>query len=189
MFTNKQLKKGRTLMKDLTPYIKEAIEDLEAIDIQIGTVVDFKVNTRAKSRWGLCERVYGRGDDWKFQKFQIEISSELLQDEVSDIALMDTLIHELLHTCENCMKHTGEWKALAERVNSFYPMYNIKRCTSASEKGIKRDETNYKYKIVCQQCGCTCYYRKETKIVKLVRSTNRCLCGKCKSHDLKLFTI
>lgn len=62
-----------------------------------------------------------------------------LREDTDIDGLKNTIIHELLHTCKGCMKHTGEWKQLAEKVNRYYG-YNIKRCDSADEKGISEEQ-------------------------------------------------
>ena len=68
-------------------YLKKELETCkqmaEESNIQIGKIYDIKINTRAKKRWGLCS-YFSDG-------FIIEISSLLLQDNVSENALIDTL--------------------------------------------------------------------------------------------------
>lgn len=149
-------------MKDLQMIATECIRDLNAIGIYPHCKAqDFSVNTRAKHRWGQCKK---RGD-----KYSINISNRLLYDDISDIATKTTVMHELLHSCDNAMEHKHEWLRLANKVNQAYG-YNIKRCTSASEKmtdeQIKRynKPVEHKKTYVCKCNDCDKiigkYYRR-----------------------------
>lgn len=93
-------------------------------------IKNFKI-IRAKKRWGQCRKI---GNN-----YIIEVNQILLREDTDIDGLKNTIIHELLHTCKGCMKHTGEWKQLAEKVNRYYG-YNIKRCDSADEKGISEEQ-------------------------------------------------
>ena len=51
--------------------------------------------------------------------------------------LKNTIIHELLHTCVGCMNHKAKWKFYADKVNRAYGYDDIKRTSTADEKGVK----------------------------------------------------
>lgn len=78
-------------MKDLNTYVVQCKQDLNLLGIPYGNVHRWEINTRAKSRWGLCK--YLKGGD-----FVISIAQMLLEDGVDEQALKDTIVHELLHT-------------------------------------------------------------------------------------------
>jgi len=117
-------------MKDLQKLIAQCENDLLSIGIQPGKVAKWSINTRAKSRWGQCKQVGN-------SVFEINISQQLLQDNITDQAVKDTILHELLHTIDGCMGHKGKWKELAAKVNKELPQYKIKRTTGSVEKGIE----------------------------------------------------
>ena len=71
---------------------------------------------------------------------------------MDDDALMNTLIHEYLHTCPKCMNHGKIWQKYARKINEKYH-YNIKRTTSSAEKGIKEETEKPKYIVTCPHCG------------------------------------
>lgn len=146
--------------------------------IPYGNIVNLKVNTRAKSRWGLCRRL-------GYNAYEIEISDCLLEGNVDPYALLNTVVHELIHSAPGCMKHTGEWKEYAEKFNAYYPGFNIKRCTSAEEKGMesRRKEPDYKYIFVCEDCG---QVIKRQRRSKFVEHSENFRCGKCggKFHQI-----
>lgn len=161
-------------MRNLNKVAKECMIELDNIGIRYGKIDRFEVNTRAKSRWGRCKKV-NRG-------YIIEINVDLL-DERNDInGLKNTIIHELLHTCEGCMNHGKEWKRLADKVNRHYG-YGVTRCSNADEKGVnyrresvRRAQPDYKYAIRCECCG---HIYRRSKLTKTIQHPEnyRCKCG------------
>ena len=158
-------------MKDIRKLAAQCQSDLASIGIPYGRVKTWVINCRAKARWGLCKR---RSDGY----YEIEIAEVLLQDCVSNIAAKNTIIHELLHTCPGCLKHTGRWKQYANKVNRLLPQYNIKRTTSAEEKGVavRRKEPVYRYILKCCNCGNEIRRQKKTAITEHPEHY-RCKCG------------
>ena len=141
-------------------YLKKELEVCkqmaEESNIKIGKIIDIKINTRAKKRWGLCS--------YTSNGFIIEISSTLLQDNVNREALMDTLMHEVLHTVDGCMNHGKKWKYYAGIINLKYGLH-IKATTSAAEKKIE-DNDSYNYIIACPKCGHQWKYIRMSRCVK-----------------------
>lgn len=168
-------------MKNLYAVASECMYELETLGIKFGKIVNFEVNYRAKSRWGQCCK--------KRDGYYINISNRLLQDDVEDKALKDTIIHEILHTCEGCMNHGTTWKKHADKVNKAYG-YNIKRCTSAKEKGFDMEdlkaekERNAKHKFVCEKCGQTILRQRESNFTKNYENYT---CGRCGGKFEKLY--
>lgn len=156
-------------MRDLNIVAKECMKMLDDIGIKYGHITEFKVNTRAIKRWGQCKRVPGG--------YSINISATLL-DERNDInGLKNTILHELLHSCEGCMNHGDKWKFVANKVNIAYG-YNIKRCSSSDEKGVDEDmrPVQYKYEVMCEKCG---NVYKRSKMSNVVQHPERYRCGCC----------
>lgn len=158
-------------MKDLNRLVAECEADLRSIGIRHGTVVEWSVNTRAKKRWGQCKSV-GSG------MYKINISEQLLQDNVSDQAAKNTIMHELLHSVKGSMNHKGVWAANAAKVNRLLPQYTIKRTTSSEEKGIEEEERKAvaRYIIRCRHCGSE--YTRE-KFCRVVQYPEKYRCGEC----------
>lgn len=146
-------------------YLGEAM--LDRLKIKYAKNISYVVNSRAQSRLGLCKR---QGDS-----YTIEISSKLLDERVAEQTLIETVLHEQLHTCYGCMKHTGRWKQLAERVNGAYKL-NIVR--AAEEEAVPEElMPKPKYIIECQSCG-ERFIRH--RLSPLVKNPSRYRCGKCK---------
>lgn len=147
----------KQMEKRLEAVFNECIEEMNAIEIPFGRIVEITVNYRAKSRWGQCQMrrdCYGRC-------YRININADLLHVDAPEKGLKETIIHEILHTCPDCWCHTGEWKRLAELVNDCYG-YDVKRADTAEDKGMENfykqhDELvkkpNWKYVIQCKNCG------------------------------------
>lgn len=162
-------------MRNLMDYAAECMSELDEIGIEYGNIVEFKVNTRAKKRWGQAKSIPGG--------YSINISSVLL-DERNDVeGLKNTIIHEILHTCKGCQNHGENWKRLAAKVNRAYG-YNIKRCSSADEKGVLEETrppkpvrtTNTNYVVKCDKCG---HVYTRTKMSKLIQHPENYRCGCC----------
>lgn len=158
-------------MKNIIELVEESKCELDLLGIKYQEVRTWTVNSRAKCRWGQC-KMLSNG------VFDISISARLLEDDVDNNVVKSTIIHELLHTVEDCFGHGEKWKMLALKVNQAYPDYNIKRISTAEEKGIKSDIKEYKknHKIVCIECG---YFVYRQRAGKLVLHPEKFRCGKC----------
>lgn len=150
-------------MKNLKALFDCCLHEVQTAGIKAGPIISVRQNSRAKNRWGQTQLINGG--------FVIEINTELLQDSVSDLATKNTIIHEILHTVDGCMNHGDKWQWCAARMNKYG--YNIKRTTSAAEKGI---EQTYKYVVKCQGCGATAKYNRAGKVIQHPENYR---CGKC----------
>ena len=109
--------------------------------------------------------------------------------------ILDTVMHELIHSLDNCMCHTGRWKQVANMVNMRYG-YNISRLeTDDSAYSKFYNETNasrIKYELVCNSCGAVTKYQRKTKTVTNIANhigKYRCQhCGAINSFDCKELT-
>ena len=143
------------------------------LNIPIADCIMVKVNSRAKKRWGLCTLECQ-------DEYVIEISNRLLDDSISEEATFNTMIHELLHTCPNCMNHGKEWKKWADVVNR-NTKYTIKRTTSCAEKGVEREVKFPKYTVTCNLCNAEWHYNR---VGNVIQNLNRCKCPYCNKRSL-----
>lgn len=174
----------KQMQKRLDEMFNECIDEMDAIDIPYGKITEVTVNYRAKSRWGQCQRRYENGIIYK-----ININADLCHPEASERGLKETIIHEILHTCPDCMCHTGEWKRLADLVNDCYG-YNVKRCNSSEDKGMSEfykqhdrqgrpdKPVTWRYEIRCKNCG-KIVGRKQ-KACKVTKYPQMYQCGFCR---------
>lgn len=150
---------------------------LDETGIIIGRVKEYKVNTRATGRWGQCRK--------EADGFVIEISSVLLNERNPEKALIETLLHELLHTCDGCQNHGAKWKSLASVLGEKYELC-IKGRQSAEEKGIvvETRKKHIVHKFVCQGCGAVVERQRESKFTRHYRLYR---CSKCGGTFKKIF--
>ena len=160
-------------MRNLMEYAEFCMEMLDEIDVPYKRPEVFTINTRSK-RWGRC--VYKAG------KYYVDINITLLDERNGEDGLINTILHELLHTCPNCMNHGTQWKKWASAVRRRYG-YDIKRLSNADEKDIttgnfNEKKTEYKYLIYCEKCGKLVARRKKqcrvTEHPELWRHSGEC---------------
>lgn len=95
-------------MNEFDALLARAVEQARALGIGVGPHLPrVAVNRRAVTRFGCCIR---RGGE-----YVIELSERLLEAE--ERACMQTLAHEVLHTCPGCRNHGALWKEYAARMN------------------------------------------------------------------------
>ena len=158
-------------MKNLEELVSRCMKDLDSIGICYRPVRSWQINNRAKSRWGQCvSRAPG--------VFDISIAGVLLEESVSDQAVLNTIAHELLHTIAGCEGHRGAWKRLAEQVNESLPGYHITRCTTPEEKGVTMPERRVLERYVLQCTSCGAMIRRQ-KLCPVVKSPHRYRCAAC----------
>ena len=167
-----------SFMRNLDDYALQCMFELDSIGIPYGNVKSFEINTRAHSRWGQCRVIPGG--------FSININSDLLDERNDESGLKNTIIHELLHTCDGCLNHGAKWVAYANKVHKLLG-YNIKRQSTADEKGVYfqsgkgTGNRGYKYLLVCPFCGANCgKYKNLCDTVKTAKRGGY-LCGRCKA--------
>ncbi len=112
-------------MKDLNKLYCECIKELDSIGVKYGNIVSVVVNTRAKKRWGQC-KIVRNASCWADRRYEISVSSRLLEDNIPDKGTKETIIHEILHSCYGSNNHGPEWKNNVNLVNHKLG-YNIKK--------------------------------------------------------------
>ena len=158
-------------MKDYMAMFNEALEVVYGLGIETGEIVEVKLNYRAKNRLGRCTR------NNIFCTYTLEFNHLIFSDEADEDAIMNVLIHEILHTCKDCMTHKGEWKRLANIVNA-NTKYNITRCANYESLGIEdpKEEKKHNYVFVCEDCGQVIIRERASKFT---RNYHAYRCGKC----------
>lgn len=168
-------------MRDLQKYAEKCKKYLDNIGVEYGNVLEFVVNTRARNRWGQCRPVP--------EGFSININVALLDERNDEDGLINTIIHELLHTCKGCLNHGENWKTLANKVYREYGI-NIKRTSTAADKGVLEEtrpepvKREIKHKFICQKCGAVITRTKESKFTK---NYTRYTCGRCGGRFDRVF--
>ena len=125
-------------MNEFDALLARAVEQARALGIPVSARISPRVavNRRAVTRFGCCIR---RGGE-----YVIELSERLLEAE--ERACMQTLAHEVLHTCPGCRNHGALWKEYAARMNGAYG-YAISRTGTCEALGVA-DVRPVRYRLV-----------------------------------------
>lgn len=173
----------------------ECLQELESIGIkcndeEIVGEIDIKISKRTAKRYGCCKqeepdkktkfKEKGRVKYNKFYKHHIEISKWVM--ELNEDIIKNTIIHELIHCMPYCNNHGKVFKQYSKLINEKLG-YNISRLGNKEADYKKSNllyeekKVNYKYKIVCINCG-QIYYRQRYRknMMKLYR------CGVCRGR-------
>ena len=147
--------------------LKTVIRQARALDIPVSVRIrpHVTINRRAVRRLGQCKRT-------RCGEYEIELSDALLRGSCTSCC--ETLAHEVLHTCPNCMNHQALWRAYAERMNHAYG-YRISRTGDAERLGTEEKGT-VRYLVRCTACGNQAGRVRRSQIVK---HPERYRCGKC----------
>ena len=159
-------------MRDLNVYIKYCTDLLDTCNIPYEKRITWSINNRATGRWGQCRKRNGR--------YSINISSVLLNENSNEKDLINTVIHELIHTCPDCMNHGNTWKTYANKVNRKYG-YDISRTNRGDDNSAKimmeNKITKSKYVCYCEKCGTEFYYQRWCNVTKYPERYKHTGCG------------
>jgi len=160
---------------------KKCIEELKSIniDVQKNRIIEIKINTRSKKRYGCCKKI-------SKDRFKIEIS-EWVMDLNEDI-IKNTIMHELIHCMPRCNNHGEYFKNYATIINEKLG-YNVSRTGnkerdfSISNLEYTEKPINFNYKIVCEDCNYSFFRQRVRRYF-----TRKYRCGKC-GGKFKVFKI
>lgn len=140
--------------KKLEQLFEECKKECDAAHIKYSQKITLKITKRATSRYGLCHK----NPDGSYI---ITISDFVFASP--DFKIKMVILHEMAHTCKNCMNHGVEWKKIANILNEKYG-YTISRTTS--REAMELPPKSYKYAVKCKKCGCIIHKQRLTKVIK-----------------------
>ena len=149
---------------ELNIMLANAIEQVKSAGFKVGQTDPNVYLTRATTQYGRCTKLPNGS-------FKISLSKFFKDNPEQEV--IETLVHEVLHTLEGCQNHGVDWKASAFVMNQRFG-YNI--TTTSSTPMARESEIAYKYVIKCTNCGSIIKRQKKSK---LVTHTNefKCKCG------------
>ena len=106
------------------------------------------------------------------EHFEIAINNSMISNAPAS-SLIETMVHELLHTLPNCFNHGPVWKGHVYKVNATFGT-SISRLTTINFD-IGQQET-YKYKVTCNDCNRVVKYKRIGKVLKNLEEYT-CGCG------------
>ena len=167
------------MKKDLLDfYFDFATDILLSLNLYWGEVSKLFIMPKASTRvLGLCEHNYDYWGNWD-GTFSISLNPCLFADGVNEDIIIQTLLHELIHTMDGCFNHGKNFKYYARIINNKYG-YNISRTTDSSKFGVELPKRKNKFEIVCNNCGAVWHYKKSTRFVQCVEQDGgqRWTCG------------
>lgn len=145
--------------------LEKAVKMVEDAGISPGKIEKNVRLSKAKKTWGTCKKKHDT------QTYEISIMEKLLESEEGSL---NTMIHEVLHTCEGCMNHGKTWKKYAEKIRR---IYNIEITRTSSRKGeltldLKNDS---KYHFKCESCNMDIFRTRKSKFTENYQNY-RCRC-------------
>lgn len=113
--------------------------------------------------------------------------------------VLNTVIHEILHSLKGGMCHTGIWK---QYVAIVYAKTGIKITTKADSSRVsnymecktqfmlKKNPEKIVYQVICPNCGIlNTLQRKSKQVIAITNNAKTYRCCKCHSDDLKIKEI
>jgi len=181
---------------DLNAMLSDGRRMLSGIGIPIsGSICPSVKIVKAHSFFGKCcpkgsFKHFPTGYD-----YVIKISAYTLGNTRKSV--MNTILHELIHTCADCHGHDAQWRAYATRAGKAFG-YDIRRCggdkSSQDIKNLNAGRTyrgrTFKYPrylVTCPACGREWKYYVKGRVVQ-TRKAAQCPCGHV-GLDLTMFAI
>ena len=127
--------------------------------------------------WGCCRK--------EINGYSISLSERLCQN-TNPNAILNTLIHELIHAC-GVHGHRRDFRFWAARINARFPgKYNVTRGTPIIEKmTLEQALESYKYVLQCPKCGMIYGLQRRSGAV---RNPGEYWCSRCsREHHIKSF--
>lgn len=97
--------------------------------------------------------------------YKISLSTYHLEN--GEKAVLKTLLHEVIHTLDNCFNHGSKFQEVAKKANKVYET-NIGTYGSISDGETlnKYNKNKYKYIVKCKNCGQTIKRKVKSKLIK-----------------------
>lgn len=160
------------IQEKLDKLFDECLEELLSIGINMNDkeygTISIRLAKRNNKRYGCCKqekpdknykvtKVIRRRRYVQYERFEvhtIEISKWVM--ELDDKIIKNTIMHELIHCMPFCNNHGEMFKKYASYINK-YLGYDISRLGNrkkdSEESNIEYSEKDFKYTIVCKECG------------------------------------
>ena len=146
-------------MKDLKRLYSEVVLEALSVGLDISDrITGIEVNSRLSRALGRCCARYG----YDGYTYRIEINPCILANGLEDRISKNTIMHELIHTCDGCLNHGYEFQRRAVMVNRKLG-YNVHTTTDGNAleaAGVVLKHAADNYGIVCKKCGVVVQKRK-----------------------------
>ena len=154
------------MANDFDALLQRVIREARAVKIPVSRRIapHVEINTRATGRFGCCRKTaFG---------YTIELTDRLR--DAPERACLQTLAHEILHTCAGCRDHGERWKSYAARMNAAYG-YDVHRTDTCEALGVA-DTRRANWAVRCLSCGKTITRQRRSALITHPERY-RCRCG------------
>lgn len=159
--------------------VNEAIELLDKLGYHEVKEHSIEVclNKRIKRTLGQCKRFRANTYRLSFNPQYMLIGN--------DLSCRGTIYHEVIHTINGGMKHTGEWLKCAREVSLITGLH-ITRNTCDADYAAWLKKTQFRYAVVCDNCNSTICQRMKMspKLRRLSQHPENYVCPKCNVRGL-----
>lgn len=127
---------------------------------------------------------------------------EVIGDDADiNAELVDTLVHEIIHTQPGCFNHGTKFHKYADILNAAFPgVLHVDTYGNLAKYHVTREQlltycakiksgSKVVYQITCPCCKNTWNYARDCKMVKLVRAGRPLNCGRCGTQKFSLKTV
>lgn len=162
-----------TIPANIKEMVNKAIQMLKDINIPITNSLNPTIEVvNASSFWGMCH------SDGRGYAYRIRLAKMLLAQPENII--METILHELIHTCPGCMNHGRQWKEYVRKCNAIYNTninanpykYDAKRAAEV----VNMEPVKVAHRVQCTCCGRT-WDRARNSNLTLHPERYHCQCG------------
>lgn len=170
---------------------RQIVSDLYGADFiqENDTNPSIKFNNIGRTKLGYCHYSISRINN----KIDTEINISKVLQKFSRDQLMDTILHEYIHSLRCCVScgHGGKWKEIADKINSNTD-YNLSANADEDQSNLFDEifDSNHKtvYHVICDNCGHDFkYYTSNANVVKHPeRYSHRCPDGKVGKFTIKV---
>ena len=153
---------------DLNNLLAKAIQEVKEQGIKPGNIDPTLYVSNAAKEFGRCTHTGSN--------FEIRISKYIMNNPEKD--LMQTIVHEVLHSVPGCMNHGAQWKKAAEIMNKAKG-YDISRLTSTSAANLTKEHQAVltRYVVACADCGNEIYRQRKSKLINYPELYTCGVCG------------
>ena len=157
--------------RPLSDLVQEAYRDAQTAGLPCPTWdrLQFRFNVPMGRSWGSCSK--------QVDGYTIKLS-EVLCQKTSENSILNTIIHELIHSC-GIMNHRADFKFWANKINARFPgKYQVSRLAAVSDKmDLETAKQSYKYIIQCPVCG---MIFGKNRLSYYIRHPEESWCGRCR---------
>ena len=134
-------------------------------------------NQRIGRAWGRASEYYSG-----CYRTMIRLSVDLCR-HTNPNAILNTMIHEIIHCC-GIWNHKRNFKLAARLINNRFPgKYNVSRCTNAQEKMTDEQmDAAYNYIVECPQCHHKWGFKRFSRCVQHPETSWCPICSTSHNH-------